>query len=427
MKERLKEIRGITLIALVITIIVLLILAGVTIATLTGENGILTRATEADVKTRAARLREERDLWKTNIEADDYTEDKKAEELDELLGRLENEGAITEEEKNTIKETGKVTIGEETIVFVTVADKVKIGDYVDYTPDDKTESYDKFGETYSGYANGNIGQDDSLKWRVLNVNSDGTIDLISDKATSATVCFTGARGYNNGVYLLNDYCQTMYSNSSIGATARSLNIEDIQEHLRIDEETGKKVYETYTSETGATYATGTYSYENSKWYPVKWKEDEGINGESEQTEIKEYATEDEAKSQEDNILTVTQTEWALYANEVQASHFENADTRDSSKAETMYYELLSNDGEDTHYCWLASRFVDTNNSTYANYAEFGLRQVWNGGFRGFPMFTSNGNSASSRAHMSIRPVVTLSSDVIDLSTDYNTETGWNLK
>lgn len=42
--------KGITLIALVITIIVLLILAGVTIATLTGENGILTRATEASEK-----------------------------------------------------------------------------------------------------------------------------------------------------------------------------------------------------------------------------------------------------------------------------------------------------------------------------------------------------------------------------------------
>ena len=38
---------GITLIALVITIIVLLILAGVTIATLMGDNGILTKATEA--------------------------------------------------------------------------------------------------------------------------------------------------------------------------------------------------------------------------------------------------------------------------------------------------------------------------------------------------------------------------------------------
>lgn len=39
--------RGITLIALVITIIVLLILAGVSIAMLTGDNGILTNSTKA--------------------------------------------------------------------------------------------------------------------------------------------------------------------------------------------------------------------------------------------------------------------------------------------------------------------------------------------------------------------------------------------
>lgn len=42
-KQMMKERRGITLIALVITIIVLLILAGVSIAMLTGDNGILTR------------------------------------------------------------------------------------------------------------------------------------------------------------------------------------------------------------------------------------------------------------------------------------------------------------------------------------------------------------------------------------------------
>ena len=38
MKKKFKETKGITLIALVLTIIVLLILAGVTIATLTGDN-----------------------------------------------------------------------------------------------------------------------------------------------------------------------------------------------------------------------------------------------------------------------------------------------------------------------------------------------------------------------------------------------------
>ena len=45
---------GITLIALVITIIVLLILAGVSIATLTGNNGILTQANNAKEKTEEA-------------------------------------------------------------------------------------------------------------------------------------------------------------------------------------------------------------------------------------------------------------------------------------------------------------------------------------------------------------------------------------
>lgn len=45
-----KNNKGITLIALVITIIVLLILAGVSIAMLTGNNGILTRANDAKTK-----------------------------------------------------------------------------------------------------------------------------------------------------------------------------------------------------------------------------------------------------------------------------------------------------------------------------------------------------------------------------------------
>jgi len=53
-----KNNKGITLIALVITIIVLLILAGVAIATLTGDNGILTKAVTAKDKTTEAEARE---------------------------------------------------------------------------------------------------------------------------------------------------------------------------------------------------------------------------------------------------------------------------------------------------------------------------------------------------------------------------------
>ena len=51
--------KGITLIALVITIIVLLILVGVTITTLTGDNGILNKAEQAKIKTEEEQLKEE--------------------------------------------------------------------------------------------------------------------------------------------------------------------------------------------------------------------------------------------------------------------------------------------------------------------------------------------------------------------------------
>ena len=61
MKENKKEL-GITLIALVITIIVLLILAGVSIAMLTGENGILTQAQNASRQTSEASVIEQAQL-----------------------------------------------------------------------------------------------------------------------------------------------------------------------------------------------------------------------------------------------------------------------------------------------------------------------------------------------------------------------------
>ena len=109
--------KGITLIALVITIIVLLILAGVSIATLTGENGILTRASDADVETRAASVEERKNLWKTEKQADNYVGENTAQTLEELLDDLEEEDLITGEERTKIKETGHVVIGSKDISF----------------------------------------------------------------------------------------------------------------------------------------------------------------------------------------------------------------------------------------------------------------------------------------------------------------------
>lgn len=75
---------GITLIALIITIIVLLILAGVSIATLTGDNGILIRANEAKMETEEAKEDELRRLTAseaaTNIENTKHTDNSTGEE-----------------------------------------------------------------------------------------------------------------------------------------------------------------------------------------------------------------------------------------------------------------------------------------------------------------------------------------------------------
>ncbi len=86
-----REERGITLIALVITIIVLLILAGVSIAMLTGENGILTQAQNAKNKTEEVEEKEKIQLAITEAQLGDngyqkLTEENLQKEINEQFG-----------------------------------------------------------------------------------------------------------------------------------------------------------------------------------------------------------------------------------------------------------------------------------------------------------------------------------------------------
>ncbi len=85
--QMIKTNNGITLIALVITIIVLLILAGVSIATLTGDNGLLTKAQEAK---EANDLAEEREKLQVEIMGS-YETDGKI-DVDQLNENLKNVG-----------------------------------------------------------------------------------------------------------------------------------------------------------------------------------------------------------------------------------------------------------------------------------------------------------------------------------------------
>lgn len=68
--ERLKIDKGITLVALTVTIIVLLILGGVTVVGLKGDNGILNSAGYAKLLSELSGYKEEVDLFKANKEAE---------------------------------------------------------------------------------------------------------------------------------------------------------------------------------------------------------------------------------------------------------------------------------------------------------------------------------------------------------------------
>ena len=66
-----KREKGITLVALVITIVILLILAGIAIAALTGNNGLFSRAQQAKEETIKSQLKEEITMAIQEIQAEE--------------------------------------------------------------------------------------------------------------------------------------------------------------------------------------------------------------------------------------------------------------------------------------------------------------------------------------------------------------------
>lgn len=89
-----KKQKGITLVALVVTIIVLIILAGISINLLLGENGIITKAKEASRVHQYAQLKEELELEIVNLKIQKTTEGKEFKRED--LAELANIGATME-------------------------------------------------------------------------------------------------------------------------------------------------------------------------------------------------------------------------------------------------------------------------------------------------------------------------------------------
>lgn len=88
-----KRDKGITLIALVVTIVVLLILAGISISMLSGESGIITKANEASDATEIGNIKSEIQLEILEKESKNITVIKKS----EFEAILENYGEISED------------------------------------------------------------------------------------------------------------------------------------------------------------------------------------------------------------------------------------------------------------------------------------------------------------------------------------------
>lgn len=115
-KEKMQRKSGITLISLVVTIVILLILAGITIGTLTGNNGILTRASEAKEKTRAGEINERISLVVSENQIAEYSNGRKITKA-ELVSQLKTEGKLKHEEVALLETQDVITIGGITIDF----------------------------------------------------------------------------------------------------------------------------------------------------------------------------------------------------------------------------------------------------------------------------------------------------------------------
>ena len=98
-----KNTKGITLIALVITIVIMIILAGVTIAMLTGENGIVNKANKANSKNNEQAAKEILNLKITNVQMDKYVTEQRMPTLKELADNF-----CADKDFEYVQETSKV-------------------------------------------------------------------------------------------------------------------------------------------------------------------------------------------------------------------------------------------------------------------------------------------------------------------------------
>ena len=257
---------------------------------------------------------------------------------------------------------------------------IKIGDYIAYVPD-KSEKYIVEGTTSGAANNSRDGiKQETLNWRVLNINEDGSIDIISEEPTTAEVYFGGALGYNNGTYLLNDICEMLYSNKNLKSKARSINLEDIEGKMTDTALAAREEYEN----NGIAYGD-TETFEGNNAYVPE------IYTKKPETESTDYYT-----------LPTTGTFMPQEEVSIQSTFYSMGGITEEYVEDEIFYELIF---ETESEFWLATRCIDCSSDS----AIFGLRKINQDEITGASMCSSSNRSGSSKSY--IRPVVTLSKNI----------------
>ena len=367
-----RKTNGITLIALVITIIVLLILAGVSIAMLTGDNGILTQAQRAKEQTENA---------------------------------AKNEAEILDEYNNILN-----------VETVSIPEGLEIGSIVNYNPSETYNWESKYcsspeNTSYGKTLDSSEGQPFNINiWKVFDINeTTGEVTLIPEHSTNnienGTVTLFGAQGYNNGVYLLDEACSNLYGNEVKGIKARSIDINDIEGKMtdealaqaHSDSNYENQILNPYIE--AYSYYPSIYAQEALRSIDDNGKITSSGLGISEQTGLIE-AIENNATNGylQARSIQPTQTYWSKDNNFMKKA-FEITSNGIS------YYDLLMPDDSNTAY-WIASRCV----STRENACLFTISRVFEGNIDAIDIFSSSSNPNDDSN--GLFPVVSLSSNLI---------------
>lgn len=116
-KDLRKNQKGITIIALVITIIVLLILAGISISMLTSDTGIINQATDSKKQTEQKGIEEQIDIAILQVE-----QEKRNPTMNDIINKLKSH-KIIQNDSQVNKTTGAITITDPSVTIEGKLDK----------------------------------------------------------------------------------------------------------------------------------------------------------------------------------------------------------------------------------------------------------------------------------------------------------------